>query len=794
MNETNPNLKIENNEENIIYFDPQNTNINKLNTSYELKNITEESFIALYFQFNEKTPFKINVVYKNNKSEENSISKDIQNSKTIFLNSSFLLFNENETNLEGVISIDIENIDNKSLIMHFKIIEKETISLIEKDSLNFGFISSRLSYQYYYTEIFSKEEGELVLHNKWSYGKLYAKIVNKSEIIDLNNKEDYPKNDSINDNSTYLKYNPHGLYLKYSYENTSNCINGCYILITYEQEKLENENYLIGYEFTILWRTWKITDFISQIIDIPLNEYIIGSFEKGSISLHYYSISVPNDAEKLLIQIEGNYIDGFYGEGRHKIYTEKTIGNTKKLDIISNKNVLTLNKLNYEGNIISFAFRPKDTYADVLSFYYFRILYMKSDEKLYFPIDSHLGNLCLPEFNNNTNKSYCYLIYNNDYNALSRNFSISSTIQNEYFTINVTKVYHNGTPKSVIEEFIYYDNDINNSVDYFLFEFEFPKNETRDIVTSFFSNITYINPHIYSPQMFYLSKTTLYNKFNINNNYIFRFIHIYGHGGISISFLKYQKFYTSRNFKGKPIAIPIDSKTEEIEFFTSQPQYIFYFQLIYSMKNKGAEEIISGETQSQFVIGGYFPLYYYVKIKDEHYINLNVNFRINSYNESVLQNNFAINGYLLDENSINRKINGEYLQLNDPIVGFYSDIFKVGLLQVNQRLENNSNYLLLQITSNDQNYITSHLLVELLVKEYNDDIYFLPVNQYILETFEGENNTIRYENKYYLTSKLRGLDAAFLEISTAFDDINIEFDNKTDSVYDYDSYSGFKKY
>ena len=177
MNETKPNLKIENKEENIIYFDPPNTNLSKLNISYELKNITEESFIALYFQFNEKTPFKINVTFKNNKGGENSISKDIQNSKAIFLNSSFLLFNENETNLEGVISIDIENIDNKSLIMHFKIIEKETISLIEKDSLNFGFISSRLSYQYYYTEIFSKEEGELVLHNKWSYGKLYAKIV-----------------------------------------------------------------------------------------------------------------------------------------------------------------------------------------------------------------------------------------------------------------------------------------------------------------------------------------------------------------------------------------------------------------------------------------------------------------------------------------------------------------------------------------------------------------------------------------------------------------------------------------
>ena len=47
--------------------------------------------------------------------------------------------------------------------MYFKIIEQNTISLIKKNYLNFGFITSKLYYQYYYTEVFSGEEGELSL-------------------------------------------------------------------------------------------------------------------------------------------------------------------------------------------------------------------------------------------------------------------------------------------------------------------------------------------------------------------------------------------------------------------------------------------------------------------------------------------------------------------------------------------------------------------------------------------------------------------------------------------------------
>ena len=76
----------------------------------------------------------------------------------------------------------------------------------------------------------------------------------------------------------------------------------------------------IGYEYTILSRSWNYSNYMPEIIDIPFNEYIIGSFEIGTINTHhYYSIHIPKEADKIIIQIEGNYIDGFYEEGRKRI-------------------------------------------------------------------------------------------------------------------------------------------------------------------------------------------------------------------------------------------------------------------------------------------------------------------------------------------------------------------------------------------------------------------------------------------------------------------------------------------
>mgnify|MGYP006916222637 FL=1 len=135
--------------------------------------------------------------------------------------------------------------------------------------------------------------------------------------------------------------------------------------------------------------------------------------------------------------MEGHYIDVFYGEGKRIINTKLIREKEKNLNTTNKQNVIILDnkELNFKNKTISFALRPKDYLSDIFSYYYFRILYLQKNEKLYFPIDSQIGNLCLPEYDNVTNLYHCNFIFPNKYGELETNFSISSFNQNEYFKI-----------------------------------------------------------------------------------------------------------------------------------------------------------------------------------------------------------------------------------------------------------------------------------------------------------------------------------------------------------------------
>ena len=647
-----------------------------------------------------------------------------------------------------------------------------------------------------------------MLHNKRIQGVLYGKIIEKNKIneSDLYNTSFYPyKNSDGEKDSIYLYYNQHSLMMNFTNEKTEKCTNGCYLLITYEQQFSEGDSSLIGYEFTILTRFWNYTDYISSIVDIPFNEYIIGAFEKGSISHHYYSINIPEDAVKFIIQIESNYLAGFYGEGRKRINTIKITENTQELELYNTQNVIPLdiNHKDYKSKTMSFAFRPKDYYADVFSFYYFRIIYIKKDEEIYFPIDSNFGNLCIPEKDNSKKESlyYCNLILKNNYNELSTNFSISSTIQNENFKIKILKVYTNG---SIYEdknenEFIYIHihNESEEDIDSLIFKFIFPNNEIKNIISCFSDNISNIYPQIYSSQMFYIDNSTKINNFRLKNNYTFNYQYLHGYSGdLNFSFLPIQTFEGSRNYRGKPMATSINSSTESINVTTDHDEYIYFIKLVYNMRNKGIEKIESGEIKSYLIKDDHFPLYYYFKIKNNSYINVDINLRLNSYNESLLQNDFEINGYILDEDTIKRKINGEYIQLKDLYEGSYSHSFKIGLLQINKNNtlnNNNDNYILIEIKNKEETQINSYLLVELVTKEYSTDEYFLPINHYIMQTFDGEYNQVSDENKYFISSKEIGDGQILIEISSAYN-TTIKFNNSQEFDCNLTHSNGFSKY
>ena len=186
-----------------------------------------------------------------------------------------------------------------------------------------------------------------------------------------------------------------------------------------------------------------------------------------------------------------------------------------------------------------------------------------------------------------------------------------------------------------------------------------------------------------------------------------------------------------------------------------------------------------------------------MKIKNNAHINIDVNLRLRNNMDTELENKYEIKGYIVDEDTINRKINGEYITFENPLIGNYSKAFDMGFLHINQKINDTKNnlYLLIEIDNLKKKYLNSGLnsRMEISTKEYDEKMeYNLPINKYIIETFDDKNSSIRMENKYFIFYPENKSKEIFFEISSEYNDIELIFPNN--SAININNDTGFKKY
>ena len=717
----------------IFYF---NENITHYNILYEIQDLTIESFVTFLLSFNEKTEFVVQITNCN--SEKKSFI--INNSTNIFLNNTFLS-NYNLNNCYLTISINYNQ--KEPILLTFKAIDKDSISMLEKNYINKGFITSETSFQKYYMDIYKGEEGEIILYNKGNKGKLSGTILAKEDSFLNINSLKYPKDEK----GIKLSFNEHNSKLNFSFNQTKNCEKGCYLLITYYQDNLTNYPTVIGFEFTLLVRTWDDYDLSPEIINIPFNEYIFGCFEEDSITHHFYSLYIPNNTKKIIIQIEGNYFEGFIGGGKRKLITSKKMDDIKNLDITHSKMVIifekeNLTEINIKNNYISLAFRPKDYFLNILSYYFFKILYQNetTDDNLIFNLDPNIGNICLPEKskkNENNTFYYCYFMLQNKYNEFSLKYSVSTSYENKDIIIYYMKYIKNKDNPEIFSSYNFVNmNDYNDfeNIKFILFKFEFYDNKTKTILLNFYNekNET-IYPQIYSSQ--------IYPSFNINKNFTFSFDKEYSlifswiNGSGLLDLLNARnpsQLRPARNFRGYSIGIPLNN-IPKISL-TGYSYFIYYLKLNYIGQNNGVDEVIYGESMNEIITSKQFPIFYYIKnnIKDSMYIN----FRIINYDYINNTINYDIEGYLLEQEYIRKKLKGEYIKLENPISGKYDIYSKSGFLNISQ--ENNTDkYVLIKINGENlynKNNI-SNIMVQIAPIYQNNNEYIMPINHFIRGSF-----------------------------------------------------------
>jgi len=702
-----------------------------INLSYKIKN-NNDGFTTLSFLFDGNYTFNVDI-------NNNKINKEISYSSKIFLENSKLSINENDKlTIKITLNKEKKFIQNHEPVIIFKLFESNSISILEKNNLNMGFTSSKKDNQYYYLEIFKGEEGEIMIHNKRLYGELYGIIKPKSNINGTITPSEYDKKDDDNQ----LQFDALTLKLSFKSNQTEQCEKGCYLLVKYSHDDY-NSNYnnsIVGFEYTLLVRIWDQEETGSQIINIPFNEYIFGAFEKESINHHYYSLNIPDYTKEIIIQFEGNYIDGFLGSGKRKLNTYRKLNNTKDLNLTENKIVIKYNKsqLN-ELNIkdcISFAFRSKNYFSQTFSFYYFRILLLKEGENdIIYPLDSNIGTFCSPKKNESESYFFCYCILKNEYNDFSLNYSILTSNKKDRLTynyLNVTngKINGNNTKKYITQ----INNDNKNSLVKFIFE----NGKIANILTTLSNNTKEIYPQIYSKQIFDLENNNSSFNFNLKRKYLLTLNYIKGEGQIKYLNLT---FYLNENFKGKPFFFNLNESIKNINF-QYKGELIFYTKIEESNELK---EINQDETLRELLDPTNLPFYYYIKNGENEINQMNIHYRIkiiNSTNRNKIIP-FKINVYILDEkfNDL-RNIVRDFVNLNKSYIGTYEVSFRIGTLNINKKIEK-GHYIVIRI---DSNYEFTHekLLLELLSMPKKDDNYILPVNSFISDTYDsiGKNYTI----------------------------------------------------
>ena len=673
---------------------------------------------------------------------------------------------------------------------------------LQKNQLNLGFAPYGIYYFYYYMDVFKGEEGEIILFNKLQNGILISKIIKKNNNI-IPEESKFPE---YKENENYLEFNIYNQKLKLKSSDTEQCEEGCFLLITYYSNTLKSLD-INGTEFSILSRIWDEEELKPQLINIPLDEYIFGTFNETNVNTHYYFTFIPYKTDDIYIEIHGMNILGYSQGGMVKIDTTNKTAKFKKLfDKCQNKMIIKLNKTDigldsFERKNVSFLFERENN--DIQSSYYFRILQKNpKNDYIIYPLDTNKENYC--ETINNT----CHFLLKNEYNDLSNRILVYN-----FEKINISyKVFY-------INDDDYYSNNFNNLNEINetknfngLLSFDLKKNEhfiLIEVESTDGGNLTIISnidkqsnsPSIdkYSYQLYHLSENQ-FQQFNlIQNPYMkYRILINSTEGEGYICFNK--PCDSIHNYihitQQKIYSFSIYNK--ESFFIFAENNLTYNIKIIDEISNEVIKELnyqhnfenINSNKES-------IPLIYF--IKDVKYNGINIYFKFNDSNNEY--NNLTIKGYSLDYSeilSIKERNDIKMMNFTNEIIGKYDNITNSGTIELNNELiqsryKNSNKYIEDKYFMIIFENITSiNLRNDIYVFSKEENYILLPINRYIRSSFNLiENKSIA--QKYFFDKENIPNNKLILEFSSNYEKIDLEFNNLTNNGSPKIA-GGFKQY
>ena len=762
----NSNLIIKEKEPTFLNF---NNTIDKINLVYNLNN--KEKYIhpiSISFFIKEKVKFEI--IVSNN--EDKTIKKLIAYTDRILIDSNFI------PESSSCINIHVEKIEKeKDAVMIIKVIgDYSTPIYFQKNILHLGFIPANVPYQYYYMEIFNGEEGEIMLNNKRYNGILISKLIPKGELDEyyiFDNSKFYPKKDERRYSllyEDYPEYNEYSKKMTFNFSQTNRCINGCYLLITYYSIYLDNkvnERKLIGTEFTLLSRIMdEENSYKSQIVNIPLNEYIFGLFQSSSFNIHYYSLYIPENTEELIFEMNSIDIILYIYEGvkRFNIYKSKHIPFYGFLKYILKPDNFGLDS--FGGKFITFA--VSNLNALVKSNYYFRILKRNfiNINYLIYPLDTIIPSIC--ETIKTKDKYSCFFLIDNTYKDLYNDIIIYADAKpkikytawfeenndnddNNYYSIDLGNLEYKNKIEEENNNFFKIDNKTFVNSDFVLVNIQSDYEENITVFANFYDNISFFpSIQIYYSQLFYLNNNESFTfnfDFSYYNLYKIFINNTYGNGDICFD----KDCKDKSNLSGKRILTSqITNGTNSIDIYSKfDSQLLFILKIDYGFENVFLKELQFNsdykETKKSFPIG------FFLKELEYKGVDINFFFDFNNLNKTLKKNDLIIKGYIINYDKIINFKYKEGYENGEEIYGKFDERTNNGLIVFEKEIidKNNlgiDNYYLIIIES----HIISEINLEVQITSKDAPDFLMPINKYISGSFNLKN--IKQSQKYYINN------------------------------------------
>ena len=764
----NNNIPILNLKEKMPTFLHFNKNLKKIRLYYNLPKEKNESIV---FSFFIKDKVKFNVTF-----EPASLNKTISYIDKFIIKKDLIA---KSTNKNISILLTLKEEDKESDVIVRVIGDNSRLYYLERNFLNLEFILSEEKIHYYYMEVYKDEEGEIILHDKRKIGTLASKIYNSKEFPKV---YDF-KNISNNSDEEFDIYSQKLTF------NTTDCKNlnyKCYLLITYSGP--HNLSNVIGTEFTLLTRIWDKFEFISHIVNIPLNEYIFGKFDEKSPNYHYYTVFIPEESENINIEIHGYKINAYIINGIKKI-NKKNNGiydidynyNSNKIKKISiTKAYFNLNT--FKNQYISFSIFRRDMRSNKTAIYYFRVLQPDPiNNIIIYPLDSNVENLCIPNLVFNINS--CLFLLKNDYNDLSHSLIIKELYDKveKYSKIIISKTnedyYSTNLTNKIFDNFSEHLNIDNITIDYYVIIKVETKNKYKNkdnffftILSNFYETNTSIQ--IYSYKLIYLleRKEIDFNlDINKNKQFKLRIMNNMPQRKLEIRFFKENDIKANfDNNYGKQFSCLID-EFDKLKL-SCQNNLAIYARFDFKRERQNLEEINYHNSFIPIIKKKDFPIIFYLKDTYNNGLDFNIYYKNKIENLNII-------GYVIDFHDIeklDKNRNKEYVDYYHMNKGIYDNVTQTGVIEFNNftdpKIDSKDIYYIIEIFGDSTNIIPdSNIYIYSNPKE--NFRYKIPLGKYIRGIF---NSTQDKNQTYYIEpNNNKSNTITIIELSSNYKNIEI---------------------